>query len=173
MAENKKRTVIAGAISILLILTSSCFKKEPLRVLLSAGISLQLPSKWEMQSRQTKNEMRITTTVHKKEHQTITAVVLKAGDIPFSRQIQQDRNNLNISKTHTILFEKDYEVFGNPAYLFIVTSVEQGNRYKSKIIMIQKKQYLVYLTLKAKEDLFERAVADFNKMISDIKVSRE
>ena len=148
--------------------TPGCWKKkEPLRISLGKGIILNLSEEWSLKKTALKSSIKIYTMT-RGEGIEINATVSTARKIPFGRQVEQDRNNLNLKKGYSILIEKNHEIRGYPAYIFIVTSVEQGKRFKSRVILFQKDDTLFYVTLKAEIDKFEGAINDFKQMMESI-----
>ena len=109
-----------------------------------------------------------TITVSAEDGALLTVVTVPALKVPFSQQVEQDRNNLNLRTDYRILVEKSWGVLDCPAHVFIVTSVEDGQRYKSKVVMFQKDEQLVYLTLKARADAYEQRVKDFNAILDTL-----
>lgn len=172
MKQNRYNRAVSFFLTALLAAlfsAAACGKKEapPLRIDLDKGIALRLPAGWALKKKERKKNI-LTGGAVKDGGAEIIAAVCPARNIPFDRQVQQDRNNLNLRKGYSILMEKNREIRGYPAYNFIATSVKAGKRFKSNIILFQKDSTLFYITLKAEVSSYEQAIRDFKQMIERI-----
>lgn len=157
---------------VLILLITSCGTKEPLSIPVSPGVFVKLPGAWRFEGSEKTGSTEVFRFTRDTES-TVRAAVSPARDIPFSKQIIQDRNSLNTRKDYEIKMENNTEVMGLPAYMFLATTVEKGIRLKVKIVLFQKDRTLIYLTIKSPEDSFEKTVRDFNAMIEDLSPGSE
>ncbi|MFH1708198.1 MAG: hypothetical protein ABIF71_09810 [Planctomycetota bacterium] len=149
-------------------LAAGCGRPHPpVAVVLPGGLAATLPGEWSVEPAAPDTPiagLKLTRYRHD-GGATITTVVMDAPDLPFARQVQQDRNNLNLRQEFRVLLETPGDVAGLPAHTFIVTGVENGVRLKAKVVSLFAGGRLVYITLKAAPDAFEAAAAGFNAFL--------